>query len=90
MDLGKFIEDLNDCFGPPFVDGGIVKARPDINGKGFSLQIGNRDIQFDEELNFIGRGTALNEPRVVMSGVSEILAECQDCSRWGKTTKWDS
>ncbi len=64
MNFDRFIDDFNDCFGPPFIDEGIVKARRDVTGKGLCIQIGNRDIQFDENMKMVGRGTALDEPRV--------------------------
>ncbi len=80
MNLEDFIEQLNDCFGPPFIDEGIVVARA-ASGGGVAIKIGNRDIQFDENLKFVGRGTALYDPRVVVSGISSIETECPDCSR---------
>ncbi len=55
-DLDDFIAQLNDCFGPPFLEEGLVQAKRDAHGRGFCLRIGKRDIQFDSKLKFIGRG----------------------------------
>ena len=89
MNIDKFIDDFNDCFGPPFIDEGIVKARRDVKGEGLCLQIGNRDIQFDENMKMVGRGTALTEPKVVVSGTSSVETECPDCLRWSTHKTWD-
>ena len=67
MNVNKFIDDFNDCFGPPFIEDGIVLARRDVSGKGFCIQIGNRDIRFDEDMKMVGCGTALCKPKVVLS-----------------------
>lgn len=57
MNIDEFIEQINDCFGPPFLKEGKVEAKRDCKGEGFCLKIGNRDIQFDDNLDFVGRGT---------------------------------
>ena len=89
MNFDRFIDDFNDCFGAPFIDEGIVKARRDARGEGVCIQIGNRDIQFDENMHMVGRGTAITEPKVVVSGKSSVATECPDCSRTSKHQKWD-
>lgn len=81
MNFDRFIDEFNDCFGPPFIEEGIVKAHADVSGTGLCIQIGNRDIQFDPKMKVIGRGTSLTKPRVVMSGISTVATECPDCSR---------
>ena len=53
IDFHAFVEQINDCF--QYKD---VKARVSKSG-GFTLRIEERDIQFDERLNFVGRGTNL-------------------------------
>jgi len=57
VDIDKFIEQINDCFGEPFLEKDLVKAKRDSQGGGLCLRIGDRDIQFDDNLHFVGRGT---------------------------------
>ena len=89
MYFDRFIDEFNDCFGPPFIDEGIVKARRGADGAGLCIQIGNRDIQFDGNMKVIGRGTAVTEPNVVVSGKSSVETECPDCDRVSTHQKWD-
>ena len=67
MNIDQFIEEINDCFGPPFIEAGIVEAKRDSRGEGLCLRIGNRDIQFDESFKVVGRGTSVTDPRVVLN-----------------------
>ena len=53
IDFEDFVEQINDCFKHK-----DVKVRVSTGG-GFSLRIEERDIQFDENLKFVGRGTNL-------------------------------
>ena len=89
MNLDKFIEELKSCFGPPFIEEGIVKVRRDASGTGLCIRIGNRDIQFDDDLKMVGRGTSIHDPRVVLSGISSVMTECPDCSRWSEHHKFE-
>ena len=60
-DLDEFIEEINSCFGPPFLEKGLVEARRNRKGKGLCLRIGDRDIQFDDNLKFVGQGSTMHE-----------------------------
>lgn len=64
MELDLVIEQINSCFGPPFMKKGRVEARRDAEGKGLCLRIDHRDIQFDDDLKWIGRGSKLSDGKL--------------------------
>jgi hypothetical protein len=43
---------------PPFLPRGFVRV-VEVPGSGFTLMVGDRDIQFDESGNVVGAGTAV-------------------------------
>jgi len=55
----EFCDALNTNFGPPFGGEGFVRATPSENGRGFNLKIGMRDVDFNQNLQVTGAGTAM-------------------------------
>jgi len=58
MDLQKLAEEINECYGPPFLPGGFVKARVTSRGT-LWFDIGDRNGEFDAEGHCVASGTNL-------------------------------
>lgn len=58
-EIRKLCKQINHEFRPPFVPKGTVRATPYKNGKGFTLAIGGRDVDFNDKLGVDGAGTCL-------------------------------
>jgi hypothetical protein len=76
----EFCDALNTNFGPPFGGEGFVRATPSENGMGFNLKIGMRDVDFNQDLQVTGAGTA-------MSGIA-VLADTGDRGDDPPTKEW--
>jgi len=55
MDLKQFAQEINDCYGEPFLPVGFVKARVTKAGT-LWLDIGDRNGEFDKQGERIGSG----------------------------------
>ena len=60
MNLQKLAEEINECYGPPFLPKGFVRARVTDYGT-LWFDIGDRNGKFDEEGKRTGSGTAMGE-----------------------------
>lgn len=58
-EIKKLCKQINQQFRAPFLPKGAVKATPYKNGKGFTLQIGGRDVDFNDKLGVDGAGTCI-------------------------------
>jgi len=58
-EIKKLCRNINKNFKPPFLPEGQVKATPYKNGKGFTLVIGRRDVDFNDKLGIDGSGTSI-------------------------------
>lgn len=56
--IKNFVDEFNSCFGSEWLPEGLARASVAVTG-GIRIFIGNRDIQFDEEMHKVGRGTTL-------------------------------
>ncbi len=70
----NFVEQLNQCFKDKDVNAHVCE------GGGFALRIEERDIQFDENLAWIGQGTNLlyDKPEEGALVVDEVVKEVMD------------
>jgi hypothetical protein len=56
--IENFVSEFNSCFGDDWLPEHLARASVAVSG-GIRIFIGNRDIQFDEQMHIIGRGTDL-------------------------------
>lgn len=59
-EIKKLCKEINANFGPPFLKKGEVRATPYRNGRGFTLSIGPRDVDFNNNLGVDGAGTCVS------------------------------
>lgn len=60
----KVAKEFNRSFNEPFMPSGFCKAKvfkSDYDGRILRIQLGDRDVEFDEEGNSIGSGTNVGE-----------------------------
>lgn len=60
MDLKKLAEEINECYGEPFLPAGFVRARVTDRGT-LWLNIGDRDGEFNEDGIREGSGSRVGE-----------------------------
>jgi len=60
MDLNKFVREINECYGVPFLPNGFVKAKVTESGT-LWLDIGDRNGEFDRNGEMVGAGTNVGE-----------------------------
>ncbi len=56
--IANFVSEFNSCFGDDWLPEGLAHASVAVTG-GIRIFIGNRDIQFDNDMHIVGRGTSL-------------------------------
>ena len=60
MDLKNLVEEINECYGEPFLPKNFVKARVTDYGT-LWLDIGDRNGEFDKKGNRVGSSLAVGE-----------------------------
>jgi hypothetical protein len=58
-EIKRLVDNINRNFKPPFVPEGLVQATVNKDGKSFTLIIGPRDVDFDDECDVLGAGTCM-------------------------------
>lgn len=64
MNVEELVREINSAFDAPFVLAGFVRARVNPDG-GFSLRIGNRDLQLTSDGSFYASGTDLTRHYII-------------------------